>query len=375
MSTYIFISGKDPELSQAELEVRYTSGGRCANNVKNLTLMRQYLLVDLKNPLSQKEFDTLGGQIKAGKVFGESDRKCLVSALADHLAEGHGSGKLNYGISIYGWPEKNLRPVLLDLKKEFKKRGISSRFANRGFKNISAAQYKGLKDGKEILVCRDSDKFLLAEVVAVQDIDAYSKRDYQKPFRDMKVGMLPPKLAQILINLAGVKGKIWDPFCGGGVLIMEGLLAGHDMLGSDIDEKTLEGAKRNVEWVKAEFGAKAKAELFTHDATQALKGKTFDAIACEGYLGPPQSRMKPEKEFAPVIRELTELYCDFFKALGKFKAPVVIALPFYRTREGELHLDQAVREIQKLGFRKELNLKYARADQLVGRDIFRFSAA
>jgi len=39
---------------------------------------------------------------------------------------------------------------------------------------------------------------------------------------------------------------------------------------------------------------------------------------------------------------------------------------------GELHLENAVKEIEKLGFKKELNLKYARKDQLVGRDIYKF---
>ncbi|MGB2111367.1 MAG: hypothetical protein ACPHY8_06160 [Patescibacteria group bacterium] len=36
----------------------------------------------------------------------------------------------------------------------------------------------------------------------VQDIYAYSKRDYSKD-RDMQVGMLPPKLSQMMINLSG----------------------------------------------------------------------------------------------------------------------------------------------------------------------------
>jgi hypothetical protein len=38
--------------------------------------------------------------------------------------------------------------------------------------------------------------------MALQDFESYSKRDYGRPARDPRTGSLPPKLAQILINLA-----------------------------------------------------------------------------------------------------------------------------------------------------------------------------
>jgi len=366
MSTYIFILGKDPELSKAELTARYPS-------LKFLSENSEFAMMELGKKLDQLEFNKLGGQIKAGEVFGRANKKSLITEIANHLSDGHESGKLNYGISVYGLSERNLRPLLLDLKKEFKKRGMNSRFANQNFINISAAQYKGLR-GKEILVCKDVDDYFLAEVVAVQDIDSYSKRDFDKPFRDMKVGMLPPKLAQIMINLTESDGVIWDPFCGGGVLIMEGLLMGRPMIGSDINEKTLEGAKRNVQWVKKAFGANDEANLFVHDATKPVPDINFDAICFEGYLGPPQDRLKSKKEFAGVIQELSQLYKSFFKSLkmAGFAGPVVTGIPFYKTREGELFLDDVIGEIERIGFKKELDLKYARKDQIVGRHILRF---
>jgi len=193
----------------------------------------------------------------------------------------------------------------------------------------------------------------------------------------MKVGMLPPKLAQIMVNLTGSDGIIWDPFCGGGVLVMEGLLMGHPMLGSDINEKTLEGAKKNISWLKKEFDVRAVADLFVNDAAGSLPDKKFDAIACEGYLGPPQNTLKSKRELINVIKELTKLYQSFFDSLkaDKFKGAVVIGLPFFKTKEGEVGLDGGVREIEKMGFKRELDLKYARKDQLVGRQILRFRSA
>jgi len=288
-----------------------------------------------------------------------------------------------YGVGVYDWPQNHLREILFSLKKAFKQNNFKTRFANQDYKNISVAQFKGFrKNGIELLVAKDSTCLLVGEVVAVQDIDSYSRRDYDKPFRDMQVGMLPPKLAQILINLTGVRqGHIWDPFCGGGVLIMEGSLMGYDMLGSDIDEKTLEGAKRNMEWLRM------KSDLFHHDATTPLLGKLFDAIACEGYLGPPQKRKHRIAEYSPLIHHLERLYIGFFEALkeSQFKGPIVIALPFFKTIEGrDVLMEDTIEKIQNMGF--ELTsflprslaghncfiLKYSRADQVVGRAIYRF---
>lgn len=56
----------------------------------------------------------------------------------------------------------------------------------------------------------------MAKTVWIQDIESYSDRDMNRD-RSMTVGMMPPKLAQIMVNL-GTKGSyndmVWDPFCG-----------------------------------------------------------------------------------------------------------------------------------------------------------------
>jgi len=372
MSTYLFILGKDRELSLAELEARYSDS-------RFIFAGSDFAVLDVKQKIDQSEFDKLGGVIKMGQVIETAERKKLSDELIKQLIKHHTSGKLNYGISIYGWSEKNLRPLLLDLKKKLKKEGVSSRFANQRFLNLSVAQYKGIKDkGVEFLVAKDGDKFSIAEVIAVQDIDSYSKRDYYKPYRDMRVGMLPPKLAQIMINLAGDVKSVWDPFCGGGVLIMEGLLMGHDMFGSDISKKHLDGAVKNVDWLQREYSFKNRVDLFIHDAVQPLN-KKFNAIVCEGYLGPPQTNVRSAENLKPLIDELDRLYVGFFSALKKinFKGPIVIALPFFRLHGGnELDLSPTIRKIERLGFKKNPKLlKYARSSQIVGRGIYRFKAS
>lgn len=71
----------------------------------------------------------------------------------------------------------------------------------------------------------DKNGFIVAETVWIQDIEGYSQRDMERE-RSMTVGMMPPKIAQIMINL-GTKGDknraLWDPFCGLGTTLIEAL--------------------------------------------------------------------------------------------------------------------------------------------------------
>lgn len=380
MSTYIFILGKDHDLSLAELLTVYPKADLKA-------LGTDFVSLNLKQDFDQADLNRLGGVVKVARLINSVSQKALERLLLEEFMEHYKDTKLNYGVSVYDWSQKNLRTILIGMKKALKKADLKSRFANQDFKNISAAQYKGFrKKGVEWVVVRDAKCFLVGEVVAVQDIDAYSKRDYEKPFRDMQMGMLPPKLAQILINLTGVQGKVWDPFCGSGTVVMEGILMGRDMMGSDIDPKRVEGAKRNMEWLKREFNTSSSSDLFVHDATEPFKKASFKAIATESDLGIPHGQHVKLDKLKDNIERLTELYIKFFEALKEihFKEPVVIALPFFRPLNGKpVEMTDAIRSIEALGFEKTDmipkglskspdQLKYARPGQAVGRDIYRF---
>ncbi|MBU1018285.1 hypothetical protein KKA33_04640 [Patescibacteria group bacterium] len=367
MSTYILIFGNHPELSLAELKTRYP-------DYKLRAQGDDFVVVDLSTSIDQAEFNQLGGFIKAAESIKEVKKEAVAEGLVDVLRSHYQDSKLDYGLSLYGMSEKQLRPLLLKLKKRLKADGVKSRFINKDFKNISSAQYKSIRQkGIELIVVNSKGRTIIGRIVAVQNIDAYSKRDYDKPFRSMQMGMMPPKLAQILINLTGIKGRIWDPFCGSGTLIMEGLLMGCEMIGSDINLKHIEGAKRNIVWLKKEFGASSDAKLFAHDATKPLE-EPFDAIAFEGDLGVPHNQSIKSDQLEVIAKGLDELYICFFENLKamRCKVPIVCALPFFRLHNGrEVELN-CIHEIEKMGFKKNLHLKYSREHQAVGRVIYRF---
>ena len=180
-------------------------------------------------------------------------------------------------------------------------------------------------------------KILIGKTGAVQDFKALSFRDYDRPARDSKSGMLPPKLAQILINLSGgeTEDVILDPFCGSGTVVMEAALIGYkNILGSDISEKAVSDTRENIEWIKEKFSIKdVKLNIKNISATglsRKIKVNSVGAIATEPYLGPQRGKIEIEK----VAKELNELYTasitEFYKILKK-GGRVAMIWPVFKT--------------------------------------------
>jgi len=107
------------------------------------------------------------------------------------------------------------------------------------------------EQGKEII---NIDGKVFGIVEDFQNIQLYETIDFQKPFRGMSIGMMPSKLAHILINIAIYHQSlfqktssdpltIYDPFCGFGTTNMIANACGFDTIGSDIN---ISQAKHNT---------------------------------------------------------------------------------------------------------------------------------
>jgi tRNA (guanine10-N2)-dimethyltransferase len=95
---------------------------------------------------------------------------------------------------------------------------------------------------------------------------------------------LHPKYARALVNLSGVKpgGRLLDPFCGTGGILIEASLAGAKPMGSDLDSRMLGGSAQNM----AHFGLKL-ARLEECDISKIVDVfGSVDAIATD----PPYGR-------------------------------------------------------------------------------------
>lgn len=283
---YLFVFGNTPDLSKAELEAVLKS-----KNFKftQIIFEGKVLCIDSEELIPEEIFNLLGGTVKVGEVADNVDFSEFVGK------------KISFGVSILT-AKANWKDVI-DLDKKIKKE-IGGRFVlpPKGETELSSVVVK-----KQMLVEYLLFQDLIAKTIWVQDFEDWGKRDYGKPQVEAHVGMLPPKVARMMINLSQ-STNILDPFCGTGTILMEALTIGLSAIGSDKDFRQIERARKNLEWL----GKSAK--LLVCDATkicQQISG--VDAIVTEADLGPRSG--------------LDQLYIECFKNWkGKFKT-IVIALP------------------------------------------------
>lgn len=387
MPKHIFVFGRQPKLGLAELSA--------ITNKSNLQAVAdgQASIASMSIVDPQAYLDQLGGCVKLAKLIktpgNEDDLIDTMLANLPSLAE-----KIFFGISYLGQgrTNKHLKQIKnwgMKLKKQLKRNGQSARFVSSKepvLSSVIARKNKLLsKNGKEFLViANDRNGFYLAETLAVQDFSAYGHRDYGRPKRDPKRGSLPPKLAQIMLNLGKVKPgqTIYDPFCGQGTILQEALLKGANAIGSDIDQAAIDASRKNLEWLRNQglekLDSKPDYQLFTTDAKSlsALPEKLprLDAIITEGDLGSPISKPLLEMEARHRLEKSVALIKAALDEVKDALAPgglAVICLPFYKTNNGWLSTATAV---QKISEGKWLitqgPLSYMREKQFVGRQIW-----
>jgi len=337
---YFFILGTNPALSLAELQA--------VLRLKNLDLIgSDFLITEIEGEIiPQNLIKRLGGTIKIGLIKKELSAKirpeelqAAVCQLALEKKQVSSEGKFNFGFSDYGNRVFNKKDLGLKLKKYFSNQNISSRFVVSQEKTLSSVvitQNKLLSRGLEIILAEKNEQILIGETLAVQPFKDLSRRDFGRPARDDQSGMLPPKLAQIMINLAQINDEqalIVDPFCGSGTILSEAILMDYrNIFGSDISLKAVEDTKKNISWTKELYGKKDIKMKFlvknVLDLSKFLKTSSVEAIITEPYLGPQRGRL----EFTAIIKELENLYTAALKEFSevlKSRGRVVMVWPSF----------------------------------------------
>ncbi|MBI5729376.1 MAG: hypothetical protein HY983_04035 [Candidatus Magasanikbacteria bacterium] len=382
-----FVLGREPLLSAAEIAAVFPM----AKIIYTPPILMATADFDPKQTIQQ-----LGGTVKIAEEMGSG----LVEAdLLDQMAEelGRVEGKIHFGVSFYGTKNgvSQAEKWGLALKKRLKANGKSVRYVdNRGVATLSSATvlHNGLAErGREFIIVPTGDKkYALAKTVAIQPLEAFSERDFGRPGRDDASGLLPPKLAMMMINCAGVpKNKIlYDPSCGSGTILTEAMLLGYTQLfGSDISAKAVEDTKKNFAWMQNKAGAtQPRVTIFEYDIQKPptqLDLQQLGGIVSEPFMGPPLKGRETLQQLQQTARELATLYLATFRSLASFLpkgAPVVYIFPrFSGVRTAELVLpkikkmDFKVVPLLPAEFSPEPFALYQRPDQRVGREIWKFS--
>lgn len=319
---YFFVLGTNTALSVAELAA--------VLDLKETSLLASDFLVWETDVEINAEnlMKRLGGTIKIGEIKEEvaegNDEKLLktLTELAKIKKYQSKEGKFNFGFSDYGKYQFNKQNLGLKLKKYFSQEEISSRFVISREKTLSSVvitQNKLIARGIEFILIKEGNKILIGETLSVQPFKDLSRRDYGRPARDDQSGMLPPKLAQIMINLARVdnpESVIIDPFCGSGTILSEAMLMGYKHLfASDISPKAIDDTHKNISWIRELYALKdinIKIQVKSVvNLSKFIKAGLAEAIITEPFLGPQRGLI----DFKAVSRNLEDLYS---KAISEF---------------------------------------------------------
>jgi len=381
---YIALLGRQPELSIAELERVFT---------KVSWFSPQTALIDTNDTV---DIQRLGGSQKIGRVILRIDStewRHVSGAIAKHYTKAWSttSGKITLGLSAYDFKvsPREIQKTGLILKSKLKQSGVSLRLVPNQEAALSTATSHhnklGLSDNKvELLIIRGAKETIVAESTGAQNITALAARDQGRPRRDAYVGMLPPKLAQMMINLSvgpahATPGRVLDPFCGTGVLLQEAALLGHAVYGTDLSEKMIRYSRDNLNWLQDTYKIDVDWYLHEGDAMETKWQSPIAAVASEAYLGQPFSAPPSSAKLTEVRGNCNHIIGTFLKNLAaqlEPGTPVALAVPAWKSTSGDFtHLPLASK-VEDYGFeRMELTtvesdrLMYFRPDQVVAREL------
>ncbi len=404
----LVIFGRQPALGLAEVESLY--GGD-----KIRRIGAKVAVIDVDPCLLA--FDRLGGSTKFCKILTTLDTTNWkeIEKFLLQVAPGHSQtmpeGKMRLGLSIVGMGVSlgQLEATGLTLKKAIRKTGRSVRLVpNNKSPELNSAQVIHNQlvgpTGWELVFIRDGEKTVVAQSVKVQDITSYTKRDRERPKRDSKVGMLPPKLAQIIINLSVGKlpedklesicdipagepiprkliGKtVLDPFCGTGVVLQEAALMGYDAAGTDLEQRMIDYSEANIAWLSKLYNEQfTPVDLTKGDATAHTWDYPVDFVACESYLGRPFTSMPDGETLAQTMSECNLIIKKFLQNIHDQLKPgtrLCVAVPAWQHRPGKFKFLPLVDQMENLGYTgvsfehiRDEELLYYREEQIVARQL------
>lgn len=384
MPKYYFQLGNTPQLSLLELQA--VLKGTSVQQVS------EYLATAELNSENQAEeiIDLLGGTIKVIKhldTLTSNNHEHLIEKIISNLIVVADNKKIQFAISELG--RDHLEPIDgFEIKNQLKLKKIPSRYVDGSRHGLSAAILKNKKSVIELYLLTTQDGIQLGQTIAVQDIDDWTHKDRNKPYFDKKKGMLPPKVALMMVNIAigdnpiqpDRKNLLLDPFCGTGTILIEGLLTDLDVIGSDQDPESIAGTRRNLEWLAEYYPFTHEYQLIQADATRIPKLKDkVQYIVTEPFLGKP--RPNPAK-LPYIFKGLEKLYLGAFKnwtSVLAEGASIVIVFPTVTIKdkydkETQYSLESLIDKLATFGYTTlSKPVLYHRPHAIVQRQIYRFT--
>ncbi len=411
---YLFVLGTIPALSLAELHF-------LSKDVKgewHYRYLHKHAVV-IETTLAPEEILTLakrfGGIVKLVHIHRTVEKieydDCI--ALLPRIDQ-----KIYFGISCYSLhasipalSTQYVKQLGVAIKTRLRAQDIASRFVTSREDTLSAVVVTTNKllssRGAEIVIAGvERDRFLLGTTLYVQPYESFAYRDMGRPKRDARAGMIPPKLARMMLNIVfGGVPRPWsilDPFCGSGTILQEALSLGIDNIyGSDQDPHAVQRTRDNMVWYISrgrdpQIALPSHVHLHTGDARNShvlFQGVGMNGITTEPYLGPPLTRPLTLTGAQSLSREVAPLYYESLASCARLLplgGRIAMVWPYWNTTsdryvfvpEDPQLIQRGLRPLAPLpsSFIQTLHMRdgyhaarasllYARSDQFVFREI------
>lgn len=378
---YLCVLGRQPEISFAELQAVFGE--------KNVAWHGELAILNVDIEINDKTFERLGGTIKLAEVVSDDWNKVINLLPVD--------GKVTLGLSAYNTDLD--AKTITKIAKEIKKLRKNVRFVPNNKPDLNSAtvfhnKLTGKANRFEFILAEIDGEKVLARTLFVQNINSYAARDFDRPKRDAKVGMLPPKLAQIMINLAVTNSEnrhtikpngqnaepatvpvVLDPFCGTGVVLQESALMGFNVYGTDIEDRMIEFSTTNLKWLSSRFHINFFDKLEVGDAATFQWQPVMKFVVSEVYLGKPfliEPTITVLKSNIKNCNTIVESFLDNLYTQIDGQIRICLAVPAWSV-EGKTYRLPIIKKLRDLGFEQQrLSVKpliYRREDQIVGREL------
>lgn len=351
--------GKSSDLAYQELQ-------SLANRLKFDVVSRpESALAEISGDVDIDRLITVSGGIV--KVFCPLPKGDAATIISDDLEK---LPKAVFALSQLG-RTYNLKDIANDIRHQLLERGSKPHFRLLDSVYTSAGI---LSKSNEYMIWKD----IVLKTIAVQNLAEWTKRDYDRPAVDPHSGMMPPKVARMMVNIAlpepiSSSTIVYDPFCGSGTILVEAMDIGCFSFGSDISHRAVTDASANCSWYYRQHPNLVPCRVFQADVAH-VEASTFpsqvQAIVFEGYLGPPQYR---DDQIPNLVKGMEKLYKGAFKRLTPILLPggyLVCALPAYITPKGVKNLDPLLDWVSSLGYTQIGNFTYGRPQARVVRSIY-----
>ncbi len=328
MVSYLFVLGRDKNLSLLEL-VSYLKRKDFSHKIIKIT--DTYAEIEIKNFNPYSSIKELGGIVKIAEFF--DINKIQIE-----------KNKITFGLTIF-YNDIRLISQLYDL---FKKEKV------KAFQKKPREVFFSPKESKKL----DFELFVfknkIARVIVNSNPSEFKERDEKRPYFD-KLKVTSLRLSKILVNLSQVKENetLLDPFAGTGSILQEAMLMGIDVVGTDIDKKSVEGTIKNLEWIKNKYRLKSNFKIYNIDNREIDKFiDGVGGVATEPYFGPFFLKIPKYEEIIKLIVQLEKIYYDLLVKLKKILSKnklIVFPIPVYKTTKGRVTFDfESI--LKELGF-------------------------